>query len=298
MTTPAGHKRHPFDTAPRVFISYARTDGAEIAASLRERLEREHPEITLWFDRAQMLGGIGWWKQITAALDRVEILIMVLTPAAFHSEIAAKEWRYARQQGVRVCPVMQGKSAPDFDVLPSWMRKVHCYDLDKEWETFVSYLLSPGKDNRVPFMAPDPPAFYVQRPLQFDALLSRLLDQSGENPQFVTTALQGGGGFGKTTLASILCHHENIISAFDDGILWATLGERPNIQGELTKLYAALTGERPPFIDSEDAAIQLSERLDHKRIVCWWLTMCGTLIISSRFCAVARSAPASSRRGS
>lgn len=264
MTTPAGHKRHHFDTAPRVFISYARTDGAEIAASLRERLERENPEITLWFDREQMLGGIGWWKQITAALDTVEILIMVLTPAAFQSEIAAKEWRYARQQGVRVCPVMQGESAPDFDVLPSWMRKVHCYDLDKEWETFVSYLLSPGKDNRVPFMASDPPVFYVQRPLQLDALLSRLLDQFGENPQFVTTALQGGGGFGKTTLASILCHHENIISAFDDGILWATLGERPNIQGELTKLYAALTGERPPFIDSDDASIQLAERLDQK----------------------------------
>ena len=262
--TTVGHKRHPFETLPRIFISYARTDGAEIAASLRERLEGEYPEISLWFDRAQMLGGIGWWKQITAALDKVEILIMVVTPAAFQSEIAAKEWRYARQQGVRVCPVMQGDSTLDFDVLPSWMRKVHCYDLDREWETFVSYLLSPGKDNRVPFMAPDPPEFYVQRPLQLEALLSRLIDESGENPRFVTTALQGAGGFGKTTLASILCHHENIISAFDDGILWAGLGETPNIQGELTKLYAALTGERPPFIDTDDASIQLAERLDQK----------------------------------
>ena len=30
------------------------------------------------------------------------------------------------------------------------------------------------------------------------------------------------------------------------------------------QLYAALTGERPPFIDADDASIQLSSRLDQK----------------------------------
>jgi len=73
-----------------------------------------------------MLGGIGWWKQITEALDKVEILIMVMTPAAMQSEVAAKEWRYARQQGVRVCPVIEGVPILDFDVLPNWMRKAPC----------------------------------------------------------------------------------------------------------------------------------------------------------------------------
>jgi WD40 repeat protein len=259
-----GYRLNPFEAPPRVFISYARSDGTELASTLRERLEREHPDITLWLDRAQMMGGIGWWKQITEALDKVEIMIMVLTPGAIQSEVAAKEWRYARQQGVRVCPVMKRDSILDFEVLPGWMRKAHCYDIDVEWETFLSFLHSSGKVDRVPFMAPDPPEYYVQRRLQFEALLSHLLDESGENPQFFTIALQGPGGFGKTTLASSLCHHENIISSFDDGILWASLGETPNIQGELTKLYAALTGDRPPFIDTDDASIQLAERLDQK----------------------------------
>ena len=36
-----GHGLNPFDAPPRAFISYARSDGAELAASLRERLERE-----------------------------------------------------------------------------------------------------------------------------------------------------------------------------------------------------------------------------------------------------------------
>jgi WD40 repeat protein len=259
-----GRNLNPFETVPRVFLSYARSDGEQIARELRTRLERDHPEITLWLDRAQMVAGLGWWKQITEALERVEILVMVLTPNAMHSEIAAKEWRYARQQGVRVCPVTFDAPALDFAALPGWIRKAHCYDLSREWDTFVSYLQSPGKDNRVPYMAPDLPDNCVQRPVEFHALLGRLLDSSGENPLAVTTALQGAGGFGKTTLACMLCHHPGILSAFDDGILWVTLGEAPNVQGELTKLYAALTGERPPFIDIDDASIQLATRLDQK----------------------------------
>lgn len=62
---------------PRVFISYARQDGEQFANALRERLEREEPEITLWQDRARMEGGVGWWKQITEALDVVQFLVLV-----------------------------------------------------------------------------------------------------------------------------------------------------------------------------------------------------------------------------
>ncbi len=67
-------KPNPFEASPLAFISYARADGAELASSLRVKLEQKYPEITLWLDRAQMLGGIGWWKQITEALDKVELI--------------------------------------------------------------------------------------------------------------------------------------------------------------------------------------------------------------------------------
>jgi WD40 repeat protein len=254
----------PFESSPRAFISYARADGADVARALRSRLEAEHPEVTLWLDRERMVGGVGWWKQITEALDQVEILIMVLTPGAVKSDVAAKEWRYARQQGVRVCPVFNPQLPPDFAALPLWMRKAHCYDLNQEWATFIAYLQSAGRDTRVPFMAPDLPEGYVARPAERGALLSSLLDETGESPRAVTVAFHGPGGVGKTSLACSVCHAENVISAFDDGILWARLGEKPNLQGELTKLYAALTGERPPFVDVDDAAIQLAEKLDQK----------------------------------
>jgi NB-ARC domain len=53
------------------------------------------------------------------------------------------------------------------------------------------------------------------------------------------------GGLGKTTLAAALCHHDDIIAMFDDGILWVTVGSQPNVYQGLAKLYAALTRERP-----------------------------------------------------
>lgn len=253
-----------FET-PRVFISYARKDGEEFATKLRKRLEAEHPEITLWQDRSHMEGGIGWWQQITEALDSVQFMVIVMTPAAMQSDIARKEWRYARQQGVCVYPV-KGVSDTllDYSKLPRWMSKAHFFDSEREWETLINHLKSPPSPVRVPFMAPDLPESFVERPALFQQLFSRLLDSDRTNPIAITTALQGAGGLGKTTLAAALCHDEDVVTAFDDGILWVTLGEKPNLVGALTKLYAALTGDRPTFIDIDDASLNFSEKLEDK----------------------------------
>ena len=234
-----------------------RSDGEAFASELRRRLQAGYPDLTLWQDRADLEGGVGWWKQIAQALETVETLVMVMTPAVTQSEVAQKEWRYARQQGVRVCPVLGlDPDAFDFGRLPNWMRKAHCYDLAKEWESFIAFLRSPHQEARVPFMAPDLRHGFIARPTESDALVAMLLDRHRLIPLAITTALQGAGGFGKTTLAAAVCHDDDVVAAFDDGILWATLGERPNVQQELTRLYAALTGERPTFVDAEDASIR------------------------------------------
>ena len=147
---------------PRVFISYARSDGEKFAASLRRRLEREQPEITLWQDRARMEGGKDWWKQITEALDVVQFMLLVMTPGAIRSPIVRKEWQYARQRGVCIYPVIGARDL-GFAGMPRWMSKAHFYNLDKEWETFVNYLKNPCRAPRVPFMAPDLPEGFVDR---------------------------------------------------------------------------------------------------------------------------------------
>jgi WD40 repeat protein len=250
---------------PRVFLSYARSDGERFATELQQRLEAEH--ISLWQDRVGMEGGRDWWQQITKALDVVEFLVLVMTPAAMRSETVHKEWRYARQQGVCVYPV---KGAPDLDFnsLPHWMRSAHFYDLDHEWQKLVNDLNTRCQQARAPFMVEVLPADYVPRPQEFESLIEKLLDQRREEPIAITAALRGAGGYGKTTMAKAICHDERIQQAFDDSILWVTLGEHPgNLVGKVEDLIYLLNKERPGFTDSHAAGVRLAELLADRDIL-------------------------------
>ena len=82
--------------SPRIFISYARSDGKEFAADLRRRLVEEC-HFSLWRDLNEMVGGKDWWRQIEEAIKAVEYLVLVMTPGALRSEIIKREWRLARQ---------------------------------------------------------------------------------------------------------------------------------------------------------------------------------------------------------
>src|SRR6188508_1831575 len=104
-----------------------------------------------------------------------------MTSAALRSETVRREWRYARQQGRCVVPVIGTKSL-DFSDLPRWMASAHFYDLDiaEQEKRFIRQLESPCMTPRVPMMAPQPPADYVPRPQEFAALKKALLDPQGE----------------------------------------------------------------------------------------------------------------------
>src|SRR5437588_4044027 len=250
---------------PRVFLSYARSDGEQFATQLRQRLEAE--DIPLWQDRVGLEGGRDWWQQIAKALDAVEFMVLVMTPAAMRSETVRKEWRYARQQGVCVYPV-KGEPDLDFNRLPHWMRSAHFYDLAFEWNKLVNDLNTRCQQARVPFMAEDLPTDYVPRPQEYEALIEKLLDQKREEPVAITAALRGAGGYGKTTMAQALCHDERIQQAFDDGILWVTLGEHPgNLVGKVEDLIYMLSHERPGFTGIDAAGARLAELLAERDIL-------------------------------
>jgi hypothetical protein len=246
-----------------VFLSYARADGEGFARTLRERLAENAPDIVVKQDRLLLEGGVGWRKQLTEAIDLVEFLILVMTQSTMQSATVRKEWRYARQQGVCVYPV-KGARELQFSQLPRWMSESHFFDLDKEWDTFVAHLRKGCDTPRVPFMVPDLPENFVERPDEFGRLKNLLLKPDRNEPVAITTALSGAGGFGKTTLAAALCHDEDIIQNFDDGILWVTLGQSPNVSNALVTVYAALTGERPGFADEQDAAFELGQKLEDR----------------------------------
>ncbi len=123
--------------------------------------------------------------------------------------------------------------------------------------------LTSSTSKSVPFMVDDLPRDFVPRPVEFNALRDALLAEGRDAPVAITAALRGAGGYGKTILARALCHE--LRAEFPDGVLWVTLGETPDIIGGAIKLYDALTGERPAFVDTEDAAQKLAEALGEKR---------------------------------
>ena len=55
-------------------------------------------------------------------------------------------------------------------------------------------------------------------------------------------ALHGMGGIGKSVLARALCDDPAVQAAFPDGILWATLGQTPDLIGRLREWIDALGG--------------------------------------------------------
>ena len=251
---------------PEVFISYANSDGLELSRTLRACLVQEG--ITVWHEIEDMIGGERWQAQVEEALGQALFLVLVLTGGAVGSQWVAWEYRKARQHGVHILPIQPGDLDParDFAALPQAIKARHIYNDTRERERLILHIKSrPDRPERVPFLAPVPPETYVQRTKEYMQLRALLLDERRENPVAITTALQGAGGFGKTTLAKALCDDDDIIDAFTDGILWVELGQQaPDVLGGLTSLYQALTGEQPGFTRVEQAAQQLAARLEDK----------------------------------
>jgi predicted ATPase len=252
---------------PRVFISYSRKDGEDYATELRRELEKEN--IPLWQDRIGEEGGRDWWLQCMEALNKVEFMVLVMTPAAMTSPTVRREWRHARRQGVCVYPV---KGVPDeqldYSTLPRFMRDAHFYELKHDWQKFLNDLNTRCQTPRVPFVAGDLPPDFIDRPEEYEQLIAKLLDEKQENPVAITAALRGAGGYGKTTLARALCHDERIQDAFDDGILWVTLGEHPgDLTPKVIDLIEILSDERPGFSDAQAAASRLAELLADRDIL-------------------------------
>jgi len=116
------------------------------------------------------------------------------------------------------------------------------------------------------FTAPKPPKQFVPRPQEFEALLKLLL-QDTQHTVAVTTALQGGGGFGKTTLAQAVCHDERVIAAFPDGILWVRLGQEPNLVELINHQIKLLARTEQTSSDINIASAQFKQLLADKQML-------------------------------
>ena len=254
-------------TQGRTFISYSRKDGAEFATWLRGWLGER--DLSVWQDIVALEGGRDWWSQIEEALKSkaLQHFILVVTPASLASPVVRREIRLARQEGKTACPV-KGPGLGDLGKLPRWLGQIYALDLVEHQTTLIRVLEADSRQKRVPMMAPEPPADFVARPKEFDALKRLLLDAEGDAVAAITAALKGAGGYGKTTLAKALAHDPEIQDAYFDGILWAELGEKPErLLSVLTDQIELLTGDRPGLETINAAAGKLGEALGDRQIL-------------------------------
>jgi hypothetical protein len=82
----------------------------------------------------------------------------------------------------------------------------------------------------IPLQMPPLPDHFVARPDHEAALKARLLSADPKIfGTLVVSAIYGLGGIGKSVLATQLAHDEQVQARFCDGILWATLGQNPDL---------------------------------------------------------------------
>ena len=119
-----------------------------------------------------------------------------------------------------------------------------------------------------PFQAPPLPSHFVDRPEVSQDLKKRLIEESTTHSgTLVISAIQGLGGIGKTILAQALAWDEQVQERFCDGILWATLGQQPDVLSLLQGWIVALNDRdyKPTTVNA--ASTHLNSLLHDKAVL-------------------------------
>jgi len=218
---------------PKLFLSYAHKDGAQLAPRLLKDLADRGYDT--WLDRERLTGGSDWSREIEDNLDQSDVVLALLSAGSFESEVCRGEQIRSLRHNKCVipllvqansdCPVyLEAKQFLDFSEDATYALRLE--DLDEAIKNRAGAKLAPGfKTTRYDTVAPLPQNF-ASRPIELEALRQTVLsDRARQHVALV--ALLGMGGIGKTILAQALCRDEAIQAAFPDGVAWIKIGEKP-----------------------------------------------------------------------
>ncbi|HEY7127412.1 MAG TPA: TIR domain-containing protein [Ktedonobacterales bacterium] len=90
------------DTPLSLFISYSRTD-SEFVDRLEADLKARN--FQPWVDRRKLEGGQDWSAELEKAIERCQLLVVVLSPEAMASKYVRREYRYADSQNKPIIPL-------------------------------------------------------------------------------------------------------------------------------------------------------------------------------------------------
>ncbi|MFD7494156.1 NB-ARC domain-containing protein [Streptomyces sp. NPDC059832] len=123
---------------------------------------------------------------------------------------------------------------------------------------------APAPDEYRPIPVPEPGL--VHRSEDLEGLVS-VLREATQDDTVATVALCGPGGFGKTTLATQVCHDPRVRDSFSE-ILWVETGEgctAARVVELISDLCVHLDGNRPSLADPEQAGFHLARLLQGRR---------------------------------
>lgn len=213
----------------RIFISYAHGDGREPALRMSELLAAEGHDP--WLDRERLSAGAGWTEEIERAIDAADVVLALLSHAAYQSDICRAEQLRALRRGKRVLPILL---QPDAD-RPIHLESRQFADLSGSrdyWE--VLELLEKGEGAVLPARYRKErvtrPGFSftpIARPRELDRLRRALIREQPDQ-RICLTALRGMGGVGKTVLSALVFDEPAVRDAFPDGRIWLTIGQSPS----------------------------------------------------------------------
>jgi KaiC/GvpD/RAD55 family RecA-like ATPase len=242
-----------------LFISYAHGDGADLAQRLQSDLESTGHDV--WLDRSRLAVGASWSADIEHAIDRCDVVLALLSPGSFASDICRGELLRAlrRRKRVIILTLTEDVDRPLFLETKLYLSFALSRGYAEAFAELVAEIagaktaqLATGyQDTYV--TAPRLPATIVLRPGDLRSLREGVLRDKAPATMSVASVV-GMGGLGKTTLAQMLCHDRVVQDAYPDGIIWVQLGQQAaDLVPKMREVGRAL-GDEPKHYDTVDGA--------------------------------------------
>jgi len=217
---------------PRVFISYAWKDGAQLAQRFQRDLVAKG--IDAWLDRRRLEPGSTWSIEIERAIDACQAMLVLMTSGSYASEICRGEQIRAGREGKRMIPILAqaGADRPVYLEAKQYLDFTSASFYDQHFDELLAVIEGGGgvaldekyRATRVTYVtAPPSVVNEIERPEALRALRDALFAEHDRQP-LALTALAGMGGIGKTVLAHALTRDKVVQDAFPDGVIWITMG--------------------------------------------------------------------------
>jgi hypothetical protein len=290
-----------------IFISYSHDD-SEYAYKLKNALAQKG--FNIWIDERIGYGTLGP-RVLQEQLDVSAAVIVIMTSNSYSSDWVHNEVARAQAKKIPIFPLLlegdnwlaiqatqyvdvrDGRLPPPgfystLDEVLGSQGRATLHQGEASGARFLSSRLSSG----APFQAPPLPPHFVPRPEATSELKSQLLSDAPTQPGvLVVSAIHGPGGVGKSTLAAALVHDRDVREHFSDGVLWATLGQQPDLLSVLISWIRVLGDHESHPTTVEAASAQLRTLLyDRASLLVvddiWDVNCSGLFLVGGTRCRV------------